>query len=224
MIQPLMKIVKAVMSGQEAAMRQLLKASPDVVRVRFEQDYLVRAIPHWLYVGDTPLHLAAAALKVSAVRLLLRAGANSNAENRREATPLFYACDARPAGNGTWNPPSQARIIDMLLEHDADPQHVDRGGASALHRAVRARSPVAVRHLLKGGAKVDLRLSKGGSTALHLAVQPTGASGTAGALAEQLEIIAMLLKHGADPMIPDAKGKTARDCAKGIQICKALDL
>ena len=224
-MQPLMEdILKAVMSGQEAAMRQLLKASPEVIRVRFEQDYLVEAIPHWLYLGDTLLHLAAAALKVPAVRLLLGAGADSNAENRREATPLFYACDARPAGNGTWDPPSQAKIIDILLEHDADPQHVDRGGASALHRAVRARSPVAVRHLLQGGARVDLRLSKGGSTVLHLAVQPTGAGGTAGALPEQLEIIALLLKHGADPMIPDSKGKTARDCARGSQIRKALGL
>ena len=52
--------------------------------------------PHWLYVGDTPLHLAAASLRGRAARLLLRHGGDPNATNRRRATPLHYACDPRP--------------------------------------------------------------------------------------------------------------------------------
>jgi hypothetical protein len=64
---------------------------------------------------------------------------------------------------------------------------------------VRARSPEAARHLLRAGAGVEARLGKRGSTALDLAAHPTGASGTAGAVAEQKEITALLLKHGASP-------------------------
>src|SRR5262249_53574476 len=150
-------------------------------------------IPHWLYVGDTLLHLAAAALRVGAVRLFLDAGADPNAENRRGATPLHYACDARPRSGRTWDPIAQAKVIGLLVEHHVDLEHADRGGATALHRAVRARSPAAVQHLLKAGARVDRRLSKGGSSPLHLAVQSTGAGGTAGAVTEQIEIIGLLL-------------------------------
>jgi ankyrin repeat protein len=50
-----------------------------------------------------------------------------------------------------------------------------------LHRAVRARSPAAVAALLSAGASPRAATAKAGSTPLHLAVAPTGASGTAGA-------------------------------------------
>jgi hypothetical protein len=59
---------------------------------------------------------------------------------------------------------------------------------------------------------------------LDLAVQPTGASGTARALDEQLEIIALLLRHGADPMAADGAGRTPEACAKNEKIVMALRL
>ena len=142
-----------MLSREDADVRRLLRTVPDVVRARFEQDYLVEAIPHWLYVGDTALHLAAAALNAPAVELFLNAGADPKSQNRRGATPLHYACDARPMSAGVWNPSSQANIIELLLQHKADLEHVDRGGVTALHRAVRARSPAAVQGLLKAGAR-----------------------------------------------------------------------
>jgi ankyrin repeat protein len=87
---------------------------------------------------------------------------------------------------------------------------------------VRARSPAAVRQLLKAGARVDIRLGKLGSTPIHLAVQSTGASGTAGAVSEQLEIIEMLLQHGADPAAKDARGRSALDWAINERVSAAL--
>jgi ankyrin repeat protein len=217
------KLLESVLSREDADVKRLLRTVPDVVRARFEQDYLVKAIPHWLYVGDTALHLAAAALNPPAVQLFLNAGADPNTQNRRKAAPLHYACDARPMSAGVWNPSSQARIIELLLQHKADLEHVDRGGVTALHRAVRARSPAAVQGLLKGGARVDVRLGKGGSTALHLAVQSTGAGGTAGAVAEQLDIVTLLLEHGADPKALDANGKSVYDRAGNDRIRRALE-
>ncbi len=216
------QLAQAVLSIGDARMKGLLERAPELVRVRFERDLLITRIPHWLYVGGTALHLAAAALNASVVRLLLKAGADPNAENHRRATPLHYACDPRPKSGGVWDPSSQAEIIRLLVHYNADLDHVDRGGASALHRAVRARSPAAVLQLLKFGASVHLQLAKGGSTPLHLAVGPSGAGGTADAARQQLEIFKLLLEHGADPARLDARGKSSYDRAQSDQIRTAL--
>src|SRR5262249_9248377 len=214
-------IFEAVL-GSDEAVAQLLRRSPDLSQARVGQDHLVETIPHWLYVGDTPLHLAAAALRTGGAKLLLESGANANAENRRGATPLHYACDPRPKSSGTWDPAKQGELIKLLVQHGARLDQVDRGGASALHRAVRARSPAAVHQLLKAGARVDIRLGKSGSTPIHLAVQSTGESGTAGAVNEQLEIIVMLLQHGADPAAKDVRGRSALDWATNERVSAAL--
>ena len=216
------RLCRAVIDGDLRSAKRMIDAAPALVRARIERDRLVAAIPHHLYVGDTVLHLAAAALNATAVGYILDAGADPNAENRRGATPLHYACDPRPASGGVWNPRRQAEIIGHLLEHGADVEHADRGGATPLHRAVRARSPAAVRRLLEAGARVDCRLGKGASTPLHLAVKATGAGGTAGAVDEQLAIIGLLLDHGADPKSRDARGKSVNDWAKSARIQDAL--
>jgi len=216
------RLCRAVIDGDLRGAKRMIDAAPAVVRARFERDRLVAAIPHWLYAGDTILHLAAAALNVAAARYILDAGADPNAQNRRGATPLHYACDPRPASGGVWHPRRQTEMISRLLEQGADIERADRGGATPLHRAVRARSPAAVRRLLEAGARVGCRLGKGGSTPLHLAVQATGAGGTAGALDEQLAIVGLLLHHGADPGSRDARGKSVNDWTKRAPIQHAL--
>ena len=214
-------VFEAVMESAHA-LSKLLSASPELVRARATEDYLVKSIPHWLYGGDTPLHLAAAALHVDSARLLLENGADINAQNRRGAMPLHYACDPRPSGGNAWNPEAQAALIDLLMEHSAKVDHADKGGATPLHRAVRSRSPAAVRFLLKNGARVDVRLGKLGSLPLHLAVQSTGASGTEGAIEEQLEIIRLLLEHGAKASAKDGRGRTVLDWTTSERIVHAL--
>jgi len=214
------KLIRAILHNN-AELERLLQESPEIVASCMKRDQLIKSI-HWLYVGDTPLHLAAAAVNQQAVKLLLEAGADANAENRRKAAPLHYACDPRPALKDVWNPKQQVAVIELLLKHDADIEKADRGGVTALHRAVRARSPEAVQRLLKAGAKVDRRLGKKQSTLLHLAVHSTGAGGTAGAIDEQVKIIRLLLQHGADPSTPDATGKSALDAARSTRIREAL--
>ena len=215
------KLIQAVLHN-DADLKHLLQESSDIVNIRMKRDQLIKPIPHWLYVGDTPLHLAAAAQNIEATKLLLKAGADVNAENRRRATPLHYACDARPASSSAWNPKRQAAVISLLIGHSAGLEHADSGGATPLHRAVRARSPEAVRQLLKAGARVDSRLAKQGTTPLHLAVHSTGAGGTAGTRNEQIEIISLLLQHNADPTTLDATGKSPYDAARNLQVRAAL--
>jgi ankyrin repeat protein len=216
------RLRRAVLDDDDGRVRRLIQGTPELVRARFARDQLITAIPHWLYVDDTALHLAAAALNGGAVRLMLDAGADANAQNRRRATPLHYACDPRPASGGVWNPRQQAAIIGRLVQHGANVERQDRGGATPLHRAVRARSPAAVRRLLECGARVDCRLGQTASTPLHLAVQSTGAGGTAGADAAQLEIIRLLREHGADPSAKDSHGKSVMTWAKSERVRSAL--
>jgi hypothetical protein len=213
-------IFAAVLAGEKETARAL-RSNPLASRIRAPRDVLIESIPHWLYAGDTPLHLAAAALRLGTIELLIEAGADPNAENRRGATPLHYACDPRPTSH-TWNTVTQAAVIEFLASHGADLNHADRGGAVPLHRAVRARSAAAVRQLLVLGASTGRCLRAGRSSPLHLAAQSTGASGTAGTVDEQVEIIDLLRRHGADVAALDAAGRTPQAWARNERVAGAL--
>jgi ankyrin repeat protein len=215
------RIFQAVLAGEKDT-AAVLRSDRLACQARASRDVLIDSIPHWLYVGDTPLHLAAAGMRLGVVRLLLQSGADPNAENRRGATALHYACDPRPTTRGTWLPADQAAVIDALVEHGANVNRGDRGGATPLHRAVRARSAAAVRQLLAAGARSDCRLRTRSSSPLHLAAQSTGAGGTAGALGEQLEIIALLRRHGADFEALDRSNRTPQQCARNPRVAEAL--
>src|SRR5437016_4667605 len=106
----------AIVAANLSAARKVLADEPALVAYTVPADRLIESIPHWMYFGDTPLHLAAAALKDRIVDLLLERGANPRAINRRGASPLHYVCDPRPHARGVWNPESQARIIDRLVD------------------------------------------------------------------------------------------------------------
>src|SRR5262245_6579928 len=193
----LVQLLAAIVDNEATAV-QLVRATPEVALARVAAERLVEEIPHQLYVGDTALHVASAALRPLAVGALIEAGADSNAENRRGATAVHYACDARPKAGKRWSPSQQRSVIELLLDAGADIEHKDKAGAAPLHRAVRARSPEAVRCLLEHGARVDATHGRQRTTPLHIAARSTGASGTKGAHAERQEIVELLLHYGAD--------------------------
>ena len=203
------ELLAAIVADETEAVR-LVRATPGIALARIGHERLVDAVPHQVYVGDTALHLAAAALRPLAVGTLLEAKADSNAENRRGATALHYACDARPKAGNTWDPSKQRSVIELLLDAGSDIEHKDKAGATPLHRAIRARSPEAVRCLLERGARVDAPHGEQRTTPLHIATHSTGASGTKGARAAQQEIVELLLKYGGDPRAKDAKGNRPR--------------
>jgi ankyrin repeat protein len=203
------EVLAAIVADEAEAVR-LVRAAPEIARARMIVELLVEEIPHQFYVGDTPLHFAAAALRPLAMKALLEAGADSNAENRRGAIALHYACDARPRTARTWDPIRQRSVIELLIDAGSDIEHKDKAGATALHRAVRARSPEAVRCLLERGARVDATHGRLRTTALHIVTHSTGASGTKGTSAEQHEIVQLLLRYGADPRAKDANGTVPR--------------
>jgi ankyrin repeat protein len=201
-------LLAAIVADEAKAVR-LVRTTPRIAQARVGIERLVEEVPHQLYAGDTALHLAAAALRPLAVAALIEAGADANAENRRGATALHYACDARPAGK-TWNPDAQRSVIELLLDAGSDIEHKDKAGAAPLHRAVRARSPQAVRCLLERGARAGATHGRQRTTCLHIATLSTGASGTKGARAEQQEIVQLLLEFGANRRARDARGHLPR--------------
>jgi len=195
----------AARDGDEAA--RLLQASPalatsSVATGATRQEatpYYLDAIGHYVYAGDTALHIAAAAYDASLVHTLLAMGAGVDARNRRGAEPLHYAADGSP-GSDSWNPAAQAAVIAALISAGADPNATDTSGVAPLHRAVRTRCSAAVRALLDGGAD-PRQPNKSGSTPLKLATRPTGrgGSGSPDAKAQQAEIVAILEQHGGTP-------------------------
>jgi ankyrin repeat protein len=197
------------------------RITPAGAAQRVDEELFVAEVSHQLYRGDTPLHLAAAGLRYDATQALLSAGTPVNAVNRRGATALHYACDPRPL-SPTWDPAAQRRVIGLLVSAGAMIDHPDRGGVTALHRAVRARSPAAVAALLSAGADPHAATSKTGSTPLHLAVAPTGASGTAGACDLQLEIARLLLAVGATLTDVDRNGVAVADRIQSQALRTAL--
>lgn len=184
--------------------------------------YFLVAIRHYVYAGDTALHVAAAAHHTRIAESLVAQGAQVRARNRRGAEPLHYAADGSP-GSNDWDPDAQRDVISYLIDAGADPNAADKSGVAPLHRAVRTRSTGAVRALIDKGAD-PLLMNKSGSTPLHLAVQTTGRSdsGSDAAKEQQRQIIELLLEHGASPTDVDAKGKTVAAAASSDWIRELL--
>ena len=78
-----MALVRAVAAGDAASTHELLAASPGLAITRAEHaatrqhpnDYYFDEIEHYLYVGDTALHVAAAGYRHDLARSLVRRGA-----------------------------------------------------------------------------------------------------------------------------------------------------
>jgi ankyrin repeat protein len=221
----------AIASRDDDAVTRMLDRTPGLathpLRVGASREdprpYFLIPIRHYLFGGDTALHVAAAAYHRGLAETLVSQGAVVRARNRRGAEPLHYAADGHP-GSDYLDPDAQREVISYLIDVGADPDAIDKSGVAPLHRAVRTRSSAAVGALIDGGAD-PLLMNKTGSTPLHLAVQNTGKSnsGSQPAKAEQRRIIAFLLEHGASADDLDGKGKTVAAAATSDWIRQLLD-
>jgi hypothetical protein len=210
-----MNIFDAIHDDDLDTVRRLLKADRSLALLQFDEARLYRSkILHWMYTGDTALHLAAAGYRIEIVRFLLAAGADPNlAANHRRSGPLHYAADTCLTCDA-WNAEKQVETIRALLKAGAMIDAQDKNGATPLHRAVRTRGAMAVKCLLEAGANLLLK-NKPGSTPFHLAVQNTGRGGTGfdAAKAAQREIIHEFLSRGVSVKLKDGNGKSVLDCA-----------
>lgn len=126
--------------------------------------------------GSTALHWMVRADDLETVDVLIRAGANVAAANRRGVTPLDLACV-----NGS------AAMIRKLLDAGANSNAAHPDGLTPLMTAARTGNPDAVRVLLDKGAAVNAKDIIAEQTALMFAVTEN-----------HLEAVRVLIDHGAD--------------------------
>src|SRR2546421_10234538 len=89
--------------------------------------YFLAAIRHYVYTGDTALHIAAAAYQRELAESLVAKGADVRARNRRGAEPLHYAADGGPDAEH-WDPVAQRKVIASLIAAGAEPHPVGQTG------------------------------------------------------------------------------------------------
>jgi hypothetical protein len=198
----LRRLVDAIVAENGKLFATLLGASSALATASFSQGAtrqgpspspcFIKEIGHYIYSGDTALHFAAASYRPKMADILIKAGANVRAKNRRGAEPLHAAAVGNP-GSPAWDPVTQTETIVCLIEAGADPNAKNLDGATPLHRAVRTRCADAVRALLSHGADPTIR-NKNGSTPMQLALNTTGRSGSglSEAKAQQQEIVLLL--------------------------------
>src|ERR1041384_2313372 len=120
--------VRLVVDGKVDNVSHRLSASPSLATMsspvgaarREATAFFFPGISHYLYAGDTALHMAAAAFCRPMAELLVSHGADCRAKNRRGAEPLHYAADANRS-----RPRAQADVIEYLALIGADPNAVD---------------------------------------------------------------------------------------------------
>ncbi|GHT93998.1 hypothetical protein FACS1894122_10150 [Alphaproteobacteria bacterium] len=166
--------------------------------------------------GETPLHCAALNGDVNAIRILLYHGADPNAKNKKNETPLLFAAKS---GN--------AKAIKALCECAlTNPNTPSKEGETPLHLAAEFGNIDAINDLLELGANPNAK-NKKDKTPLHLAAQ-SGDIDVIGALwkcpqteaenksvalhfavkSGNIDTINALLKLGADPNAKNEKDET----------------
>jgi ankyrin len=181
--------------------------------------------------GMTPLMYAARDGRMETARMLLEAGADINVRDANDITPLIAAI--------TNNHPDVARF---LIERGADIKAVDWYGRTALWAAVETRNMDVdnatfvnsidrapflelIQVLLDRGADSNARTKEVPPvrndflriTASLSWVDFTGQTPfITAALAGDVTVMKLLLKHGADPNIPTFAGTTALMAAAGV--------
>ena len=164
---------------------------------------------------ETPLHVASHRGHADVAQLLLKHGADADAQDDEKRTPLLRAskdghvkvarallehgANTETRDEETWNALDRAsyeghvEVVQVLLEHGADVKASDRDDWTALHAA---RGEAVARLLLKHGSDAHA-LNIDDKTPLHHA-----------SVLGHVETAQVLLEHGVDANARDSKNAT----------------
>ena len=198
-------LIAAVRSGTRATVEPMLAANRDLIAAKDP-------------AGSTLLHHAAGFGALETLTLLLDAGADVNAKNRRGSSPLHWAIDdeakvrvlltrgaavnarqvegrtplyqAATLGNGN-------AVIRLLLAKGADPNLAIANGRTPLMAAAGRGDVEALRLLIDAKAKIDTR-NGAGETALILAAGDGNP-----------QAVRVLVENGADVRARTKRNETA---------------
>src|SRR5438876_6714484 len=189
-----------------------------------DQDTVIAGLVGTGSGGLTALVLAAREGDLESAKLLLAAGADVNQVTEYRWTPLLTATNNR-----------HCKLAIYLIEHGADVNIANKGGWTPLYLATDNRNieggdyPVPkpdmdhleyIKILLEHGTNPNARVKDNTLSRTIFTMQWFFESGaTAFVRASQsgdLELMKLLLAHGADPKIPTDYGDTALTAAAGI--------
>lgn len=148
--------------------------------------------PRFDQAASRALSEAAFVCDLIKARELLQAGADPNARDEDERTPLFSAVLGGSVG-----------LVGLLLESGADVDARDGRGFTALHFAAEEQLPEMTRLLLAKGANPNARDADG--------VTPLGRA--VFSEREHRDVIQTLVKAGANPDLANNAGETPRALA-----------
>ena len=166
--------------------------------------------------GETPLHNAVVSRKMKVVELLLTKGANVNNTNKSDVTPLHLATEyciketfqllLRNGANvnvkrqkDSWTPlhiaisSRQTKVAKLLVSYGADVNAPDKSGKTPIFYAIDYGDLKTTKLLLTNKATI-----KDNPELLTNATKK-----------KDIEIVELLLKHGADINSSDVHGRTA---------------
>lgn len=178
-------------SGSTAVREAALLGSVGVLTLLIERGVDLEVCPH--NTLDTPLICAAAKGHSEAAKLLLRAGANVNAQQHGGWAPLHYALQGRNEG-----------MVREILQYSPDSNISTATGVRPLHLAAMYGLASVVGELVVHGAAIDAE-DRHGLTPLRVAVQ-----------AGDLETVQTFVSKGANVAIKDDQDLSLLDVARQL--------
>lgn len=169
------------------------KGTPDSI-TEFESMQLPAPVePHTdLTKAEQQFFAAAYKGSLAEVEKFVAKGTDVNLQDEKKRTPLILAAHG-----------GHTDVVAYLIKQGADVNLTDSGGRSPLLYVAKRPFNETAALLLENGADANIQSSKKGVTALMIA-----------AVANNDEMVEMLLAHGADASLTDIFGRTARILAE----------